>query len=107
MLIAPVITTMRLGRFPLSQASEVYFLQTCEVYFILSPSKRITEETIMKKLNWKQAWVAKCQLLRPNDRLPRGIKQVKIEVEGPPEVVLGKPFGPAIWDEAPHMHNCR
>ncbi len=60
----------------------------------------------MKKLNWKQAWAAKCQLLRPSDRLPRGIKQVKIEVEGPAEVVLGKPFGPTIWDETPHMHNC-
>jgi len=61
--------------------------------------------TTMKKLNWKQAWAAKCQLLLPNARLPRGIKQVKVEVEGPAEADLGRPYGPRIWDETPHIHN--
>ena len=40
----------------------------------------------MNKLNWKQAWALKCQFQRPADRLPRGIKAVKVEVEGPVEV---------------------
>lgn len=60
----------------------------------------------MKTMNWKQAWAAKCLLQNRRNRLPRGIKPVKLGVEPPPEKELSKPYF-VMQDEMPHMHSIR
>lgn len=70
----------------------------------------------MNKLNWKQAWALKCQIQRPADRLPRGIKAVMVQVEGPAEVDLEainaghgvvaiSNFDPAVFDRFKRIYS--
>ena len=58
-------------------------------------------------LSWKDAWALRLSDLGGKNRLPRGFNAQNLRDRAAGrEVVLGKPYGPKIWDEAPHMHNC-